>query len=134
MRAAHDFELACGIHVLNPFQFVLCGLLSGFGGYQRREVRWRIVRPNFVGCFHGAYMHPALFPVNASCIIIFDAVYALAMKRYDLQKLRERLGLSQAEMAEKLGIHQTTVHRIEADGRKPSKPVQKLLEQMATQI
>lgn len=50
-------------------------------------------------------------------------------KKPDLGKIRKRLKLSQAEMADKLGVDQATISRIEA-GRSPSRPVLKLLEMM----
>lgn len=53
-------------------------------------------------------------------------------KKIDISKLRKRLKLSQAALAEMLGVDQATVSRLEA-GRSPSKPVLKLLEQMAAQ-
>jgi len=40
---------------------------------------------------------------------------------------RKRNGLSQAALAEKLGVNQATVSRIES-GEEPSKPVARLLE------
>jgi len=51
-------------------------------------------------------------------------------KKINIKALRKRLNLSQIEMADRLGINQATVSRLEA-GRPPSKPVLKLLEMMA---
>lgn len=42
----------------------------------------------------------------------------------DLRTIREELGLSQAEMADKLGLHQTTISRFETG----SLPVDKRTE------
>ncbi len=53
-------------------------------------------------------------------------------KKINVSALRKRLKISQAEMAEQLGVNQATVSRLEA-GRAPSGPVQRLLEQMAVQ-
>lgn len=51
-------------------------------------------------------------------------------KKINVMRLRAKLDLTQAEMADALGVHQTTIHRLEL-GKQPSKPVQKLLERMA---
>lgn len=53
-------------------------------------------------------------------------------RKINIPALRKRLNLSQAGLAELLGVHQTTIMRIEG-GRPPSKPVLKLLEQIASQ-
>ena len=47
-----------------------------------------------------------------------------------IKSLRAKLGLSQQELAEKLGVNQATVSRIEA-GKTPSRPVARLLEIIA---
>lgn len=52
-------------------------------------------------------------------------------KKINLAKLRDRLNLSQAALADRLGVDQATVSRIETGTREPSKPVQRLLEQIA---
>lgn len=49
----------------------------------------------------------------------------------DLKTLRKRLGLSQAEIAERLGVDQATISRIEAGKARPSGPVQILIDMMA---
>lgn len=43
------------------------------------------------------------------------------------QIIRESLGYTQAEMADRLGVHQATVSKWEG-GAKPSKPILKLLD------
>lgn len=48
-----------------------------------------------------------------------------------LRKLRKRLKFSQAEMAEELGVNQTTIHRWERGERPITGPARRLLEQMA---
>lgn len=53
-------------------------------------------------------------------------------KKIDVEKLRARLKLTQRDLADRLGIDQGTLSRIETGAREPSKPVQKLLEQIAT--
>lgn len=47
-----------------------------------------------------------------------------------VRKVRDHLKVTQADLADMLGINQSTVARIEA-GREPSKPVRMLLEQLA---
>ena len=54
-------------------------------------------------------------------------------KKINVAALRKRLKLSQAALAERLGVNQATVCRIEAGHRPPSRPVQRLLEQLAAQ-
>ena len=54
-------------------------------------------------------------------------------RKIDIAKLRERLNLSQAALAKRLGVDQSTVQRIETGKRPPSAPVQMLLEQIAAQ-
>lgn len=58
------------------------------------------------------------------------SVYYRAMAKINIKKLRGRLKLSQAEMADRLGVNQSTVNRIESGQRPPSRPVQRLLEQL----
>lgn len=53
-------------------------------------------------------------------------------KKFNVAALRKRLHLTQAALGELLGINQATVHKIEAGKMVPSKPVQKLLELMAS--
>jgi DNA-binding XRE family transcriptional regulator len=53
-------------------------------------------------------------------------------KKFDVKRLRERLNLTQEGLAERLGVHQSTIARIEAGQMVPSKPVQILLEQIAS--
>lgn len=55
-------------------------------------------------------------------------------KKINVKKLRDRLGLTQSQMAEHLGVHQGTVHKLEDGEMEPSKPVMKLLEQLAAQL
>lgn len=55
-------------------------------------------------------------------------------KKINLRALRQRLGLSQQELAERLGVNQTTVHRWENNERRMSGPAQKLIEQMEAQV
>ena len=50
-------------------------------------------------------------------------------KKVNISALRKRLKLSQTAFAERLGVNQATVSRLES-GRPPSKPVLKLLEMM----
>lgn len=50
-------------------------------------------------------------------------------KKLDIKRLRKRLGLTQQGLAERLGIDQGTVSRLEA-GSAPSKPVLLLLEML----
>lgn len=47
-----------------------------------------------------------------------------------IKTLRKRLGLSQAEFAERLGIERSHLSRLEAGKRVPSKPVSMLLTMM----
>lgn len=54
-------------------------------------------------------------------------------KKINVRKLRERLNMTQQELADKLGTHQSTVHKFEQGKMEPSKPVQKLLEAIAEQ-
>lgn len=49
----------------------------------------------------------------------------------DVRKLRKSLRLSQAEMAKRLGLDQSTVSRLEQGRRKVEGPVAILLEQIA---
>ena len=55
-------------------------------------------------------------------------------RKINVTKLRKALGLTQAQMAARLGIHQATVHKLEKGYMKPSGPVQRLLDQMAAAI
>jgi len=52
------------------------------------------------------------------------------MKKIDVQKLRRRLDMTQAQLAERLGVKQASVSRWE-NGGTMIEPVRKLLEQMA---
>jgi DNA-binding transcriptional regulator YiaG len=52
-------------------------------------------------------------------------------KKLDVSRLRKRLNLSQAKLAIELGVNQSTVARLESGEMKPSRPVAKLLEQLA---
>lgn len=52
-------------------------------------------------------------------------------KKINIAALRKRLSLSQTALADRLGVDQATVSRIEAGKRPPSGPLQRLLEQMA---
>ena len=52
------------------------------------------------------------------------------MNAKSITRLRKRLGLSQAEFADQLGLHQATVSRLEA-GYEPSKTVLLLLKHLA---
>ena len=51
----------------------------------------------------------------------------------DIKALRERLGWTQAKLAEHLGIKQASVSRLEQNGWEPSGPVKLLLAQLAAQ-
>ena len=51
-------------------------------------------------------------------------------KAIDVKKLRTRLNLTQQEMGARLAVDQSTVHKLEAGKMTPSKPVQRLLEQL----
>lgn len=53
-------------------------------------------------------------------------------KLLNLKKLRSKLNLSQADMADRLGVDQATISRIERGLQPLSKPVTKLLEQIAS--
>jgi DNA-binding transcriptional regulator YiaG len=54
------------------------------------------------------------------------------MAKVDITKLRKRLGdITQAELAEMLGVNQSTIWRWENGGRKPSGPAAILLAQIA---
>lgn len=50
-------------------------------------------------------------------------------KKLNIKALRLRLKLNQIQFAERLGVDQATVSRLES-GRAPSKPVLKLLEML----
>ncbi len=52
------------------------------------------------------------------------------MKEIDVKKLREKLGLNQAEFAVKLGVAEYTVRRWESGKTKPSRMAQRLLEEI----
>lgn len=62
---------------------------------------------------------------------IENAVDEIPMKKIDVKRLRKRLNLSQAELADKLGVEQPSVSRWENDGPM-SKPIRKLLEHLST--
>jgi transcriptional regulator with XRE-family HTH domain len=51
----------------------------------------------------------------------------------DVKALRERLGLSQAQFADRIGVKQATVSRWES-GQPVPKPTMKLLAQMAISL
>jgi DNA-binding transcriptional regulator YiaG len=55
------------------------------------------------------------------------------MAKINVEKLRKRLELTQTAFAALLGVNQSTIARIEAGIRPPSKPVLKLLEQIASE-
>jgi DNA-binding transcriptional regulator YiaG len=65
------------------------------------------------------------------CITQLAVLVAISMKKLDVKKIRERLGLSQAELAERLGVEQPSVSRWEND-QPMSRPIRKLLEQLST--
>lgn len=50
------------------------------------------------------------------------------MKPKDLKRIRQKLGLTQKELAERLGVTLVTVGRWEAGMRKISEPVAKLVK------
>lgn len=50
----------------------------------------------------------------------------------DVKSLRSRLGWSQRRLAERLGVHHTTVSRMEA-GQKPHGSTMKILRELAAQ-
>ncbi len=54
-------------------------------------------------------------------------------KKINVRKLRERLGLTQAQLAEKLGVNQTTIHRWEMGTRQLRGPAIKLLAELVAQ-
>lgn len=54
------------------------------------------------------------------------------MTANSIKRLRKRLGLSQGDFADKIGIDQATVSRIE-NGKPPSKPVLKIIQQIAAE-
>jgi transcriptional regulator with XRE-family HTH domain len=51
-------------------------------------------------------------------------------RKINIKALRKRLRVTQQQLADRLGVDQATVSRLET-GRPPSGPVQKLLEQLA---
>ena len=53
----------------------------------------------------------------------------MVMKTLSISRIRTKLGLSQAELAERLGVNQSTVQRW-VKGKPISGPASKLLEQM----
>ena len=55
------------------------------------------------------------------------------MKKTRCEIIRTKLGLTQTQMAEALGINQATVSRLEK-GAKPSRPVLKLMELLGNEI
>lgn len=50
------------------------------------------------------------------------------MKYSDVRKIRDNLGLSQVQMADRIGISQSTVSRLERGIQEPDGPILKLLE------
>lgn len=99
--------------VVNRHRFA--SMSSSVDGVDDRQYAWGItlVKPN-----------------NAACIIYFPCHSSGMAKKIDLEKLRKRLNLTQAALAEHLGVHQSTIARIEDGKRSPSGPVQRLLEQL----
>jgi len=55
------------------------------------------------------------------------------MKPKDLKRIRQKLGLTQKELAENLGVALVTVGRWEAGMRKISEPVARLIERIAAE-
>lgn len=55
------------------------------------------------------------------------------MKPKDLKRIRQELGLTQKELAEKLGVTLVTVGRWEAGMRKISEPMARLIEWIAAE-
>lgn len=51
-------------------------------------------------------------------------------RKINIKRLRKALGLSQAAFADRLGVTQPTICRLERGVMTPSKPVLKLLEAM----
>jgi DNA-binding transcriptional regulator YiaG len=47
---------------------------------------------------------------------------------HEIRELRKRLGLTQTEMAERLGVHLRTYQQWEYDRRQPRRPTLKLLQ------
>jgi DNA-binding transcriptional regulator YiaG len=54
------------------------------------------------------------------------------MTRTDVQRLRRRLGLTQVELAERLGVHPLTVSRWERGQVRVTEPMARLLRLLAT--
>jgi DNA-binding transcriptional regulator YiaG len=52
----------------------------------------------------------------------------------DVKEIREKLGLNQAELAELVGVNQTSVSHWEQKKRRPSRAAQILLEQLFSRI
>lgn len=61
----------------------------------------------------------------------FLARILASMTAAAIKRLRERLGLTQAQMADRIGVNQSTVHRWEEGILPPNKPCEKLLQQLA---
>ena len=59
--------------------------------------------------------------------------YILGMTPEDLKRIRRQLGLTQKELAEKLGVTLVTVGRWEAGMRKISEPVARLVQRIAAE-
>lgn len=53
------------------------------------------------------------------------------MSAVEVARLREKLGLTQYELAEMIGVSSVAVHYWETGKRTPSRPATKLLEQLA---
>ena len=63
----------------------------------------------------------------AYCILPSIAVQVVMAKKFNLKKLRAQHGLSQKEMANKLGVNQATVSKIEAGKLDPNRTLAILL-------
>ena len=50
----------------------------------------------------------------------------------DVQRLRRKLGLTQAELAARLGVHKLTVSRWECDRTRVTEPMVRLMRLLAT--
>lgn len=61
---------------------------------------------------------------------LFSNLTAMGTKPINVAKLRERLGLTQEELAEMLGVHQVTISKWELGKRNISRMARKALERI----
>lgn len=54
-------------------------------------------------------------------------------KKTKCELIRRRLGYTQTQMADRIGVNQGTVSKLEA-GAKPSRPIAKLLDYISAEI